>query len=64
VLRGPIGYEKEAIVLAHWSSETELLTKETQFPTEFVGQGVSPLPGDRVLVVDDLKEMILIATQY
>jgi hypothetical protein len=64
VLLGPIGYEKEAIVLAHWNSETGLLTKETQLPTGFVGEGVSPLPGDRVLVVDDLKAMILIATEH
>lgn len=64
VLLGPVGYEKEAIVLAHWNSETGLLTKESQLPAGFVGEGVSPLPGDRVLVVDDLKEMILIATEH
>lgn len=64
VLLGPIGYEKEAIVLAHWNSETGQLTKATQLPTGFVGEGISPLPGKRVLVVDDLKEMILIATEH
>ena len=64
VLLGPIGYEKETIVLAHWNSDTGLLTKETQLPRGFVGEGVSPLPGDRVLVVDDLKGMILIATEH
>ena len=64
VLLGPIGYEKETIVLAHWNSVSGLLTKETQLPRGFVGEGVSPLPGDRVLVVDDLKGMILIATEH
>jgi hypothetical protein len=64
VLLGPIGYENEAIILAHWNSETGQLTKETQLPEGFVGEGVSSLPGDRVLVVDDLKEMILIATEH
>jgi hypothetical protein len=63
VLLGPIGYEKEAIVLAHWNSDTGQLTKATQLPKGFVGEGVSPMPGDRVLVVDDLKGMILVATE-
>ena len=64
VLLGPIGYEKETIILAHWNSETRQLTKATELPNGFVGEGVSPLPDNRVLIVDDLKGMILIATEH
>jgi hypothetical protein len=29
----------------------------------FVAEGVTPIPGRKVLVVDDLKEMVLVATE-
>lgn len=63
VLLGPKGYEKEQIVLAHWNSITGQLTKATLLPADFVGEGVTALPDDKVLVVDDLAEMILVAVE-
>ena len=62
VLLGPIGYEKEEIVLAHWNANTGQLTKATLLPKGFVAEGVAPIGGGKVLIVDDLKAMILIAT--
>jgi hypothetical protein len=64
VLLGPIGYEKEDIVLAHWDANTGQLSRATALPRGFVGEGVSAIPGDKVLVVDDLDERILIATEH
>jgi len=63
VLLGPKGYEQEGLVLAHWNSLTSELTKVALLPENFVAEGVTRIPGDRVLVVDDLKEMILFATE-
>lgn len=63
VLLGPKGYEKENLVLARWNSEKGELTKATPLPDNFVAEGVTSLPGGKVLVVDDLKGMILIATE-
>jgi len=63
VLLGPKGYEKEELVLARWDLKTGKLTKATVLPKNFVAEGVTPIPGGKVLVVDDLKEAILVATE-
>lgn len=63
VLLGPKGYEKEELVIALWNANRAELSKATLLPKGFVAEGITPIPGDRVLVVDDLKEMILIATE-
>ena len=63
VLLGPKGYEKEELVLAQWNAKTGKLTKATLLPKNFVAEGVTSIPGDKVLVVDDLKEMVLVATE-
>jgi hypothetical protein len=63
VLLGPKGYEKEELVLARWNANTGHLSKATLLPKDFVAEGVTPIPGGKVLVVDDLKEMILVATE-
>jgi len=63
VLLGPKGYEKEELVLARWNAKTGKLAKATLLPKNFVAEGVTPIPGGKVLVVDDLKEMILVATE-
>lgn len=63
VLLGPKGYEKEVLVLARWNANTGKLTKATLLPKNFVAEGVTPIPGDKVLVVDDLKGMVLVATE-
>ena len=63
VLLGPKGYEKESIVLAHWDARTGQLSKETELPSGFVAEGIAPIATDKILVVDDLKEAILIATE-
>lgn len=63
VLLGPLGYEKEQIVLARWNANTGALTKATLLPKNFVGEGVTLIPDGKVLVVDDLAERILIATE-
>ncbi len=64
VLLGPIGYEKEEVVLAHWNANTGTLSKATLLPKGFVAEGVAPIGDGKVLVVDDLKAMILIATEH
>jgi len=63
VLLGPVGYEKEELVLAHWNANTGQLTRATLLPTGFVAEGVAPIGGGKVMVVDDLREMILVATE-
>lgn len=63
VLLGPKGYEKEELVLARWNAKTGKLTKATLLPKNFVAEGVTPIPGGKVLVVDDLQEMVLVATE-
>ncbi len=63
VLLGPRGYEKESIVLAHWDARTGKLSKATELPKGFVAEGIAPIATDKILVVDDLKEAILIATE-
>ena len=63
VLLGPKGYEKEELVLARWNVDAGELTKVTLLPKDFVAEGVTPIPGGKVLVVDDLKEAILVATE-
>lgn len=63
VLLGPKGYEKEEIVLAHWDINTGQLSKVTRLPEGFVAEGVAPIAPGQLLIVDDLKEMILIATE-
>jgi hypothetical protein len=63
VLLGPKGYEKERIVLAHWNSNTSEITKAKLLPIGFVGEGVTSISNGQVLVVDDLAEMILVATE-
>ncbi len=63
VLLGPKGYEKEVIVLARWNAKTGKLSKPTPLPEGFVAEGCTPLSDNKVLIVDDLKERILIATE-
>lgn len=63
VLLGPKGYEKEELVLARWNAGTGVLTKATLLPKDFVAKGVTPISGGKILVVDDLKERILFATE-
>lgn len=63
VLLGPKGYEKEELVLARRNAQSGELTKATVLPKNFVAEGVTPLPGARVLVVDDLEEKVLIARE-
>ncbi len=61
---GPKGYEKEEFVPARWNTHTDQLQKATFLPKNCVAEGVKPVPGSKVLVVDDLKEMILVATEH
>lgn len=63
VLLGPIGYEKEELVLARWNSDTEKLSKVTLLPRDFVAEGLTLVPGGKIMVVDDLNEMVLFATE-
>lgn len=63
VLLGPKGYEKELIVLARWNSNTGKLTKATPLPMGIVAEGLVPIAKNQILIVDDLKEAILIATE-
>ena len=63
LLLGPKGYEKELIVLARWNSNTGKLTKTTPLPVGIVAEGVVPIAKNKLLIVDDLKEAILIATE-
>ena len=63
LLLGPKGYEKELIVLARWNSKTGELTKATPLPLGIVAEGVVPIAKNKLLIVDDLKEAILIATE-
>ena len=63
VLLGPQGYEKELVVLARWNSNTGKLTKATPLPEGIVAEGVVPISQNKLLIVDDLKEAILIATE-
>jgi hypothetical protein len=63
LLLGPKGYEKERIVLARWNSNTDEMTKAKLLPIGFVGEGVTSISEGKVLVVDDLAEMILVATE-
>lgn len=63
VLLGPKGYEKETIVLAHWDARTGRLSKETELPSGFVAEGIAPIASDKILLVDDLKEAVLVATE-
>jgi hypothetical protein len=63
VLLGPKGYEKEEIVISNWNTKTGQLSRTTQLPEEFVAEGVAPISEDKLLIVDDLREMIIIATK-
>jgi hypothetical protein len=63
VLLGPKGYGKENLVLVRWNLKIGALTKATLLPDNFLAEGVTPLPGGKVLVVDDLNGGILIATE-
>lgn len=63
VLLGPKGYEKEEIVIAHWNTKTGQLSKTTRLPEGFVAEGVAPIAEGKLLIVDDLEEMIIIATE-
>ena len=63
VLLGPKGYEEESIVLARWNSTTGNLTKATPLPSGIVAEGVIPILANKLLIVDDLQEAILIATE-
>jgi hypothetical protein len=64
VLLGPKGYEKERIVLARWNSNTSEMTNAKLLPIGFVGEGVTSISDGKVLVVDDLAEMVLVATEH
>ena len=63
VLLGPRGYEKEELVLGQWDSVSGEISKATLLPKNFVAEGVTRIPRDQILVVDDLKESVLIATE-
>ncbi len=63
VLLGPKGYEKELVVLARWNSNTGELTKATPLPEGIVAEGVVPITKNKLLIIDDLKEAILVATE-
>ncbi len=63
VLLGPKGYEKELVVLARWNSNTGTLTKATPLPEGIVAEGVVPIAKNKLLIIDDLKEAILVATE-
>jgi len=63
VLLGPKGYEKEEIVISHWNTKTGQLSKTTRLPEGFVAEGVAPIAEGKLLIVDDLEEMIMIATE-
>ena len=63
VLLGPKGYEKELIVLSRWNAKTGELTKATALPKGFVAEGCTPISDNTLLIVDDLKERILVATE-
>jgi hypothetical protein len=51
------------IVIAHWNTKTGQLSKTTRLPKGFVAEGVAPIAKNKLLIVDDLKEMIIIATE-
>lgn len=63
ILVGPKGYEKELIVLARWNSKTGELSKVSPLPPGIVGEGVVPIGKNKLLIVDDLNQAILIATE-
>ena len=63
ILLGPKGYEKEPVVLARWNSNNGELSKATPLPAGFVAEGVVPIAENRLLLVDDLKGAIVIATE-
>lgn len=63
VLLGPKGYEKESVVLARWHAGTGQLTKATVLPEGFVAEGVTRIAPGRLLIVDDLDGMLLIASE-
>lgn len=63
VLLGPKGYEKEELVLAHWNMLTGHLTKATLLPKNFVAEGITLIADGKLIVVDDLEELILVATE-
>ena len=63
VLLGPKGYENERIVLARWNSNSSEITKAMLLPVGFVGEGVTTISDGKVLVVDDLAEKVLVATE-
>ena len=63
VLLGPKGYEKESIILARWNSNTGELSKATPLPKDIVAEGIAAIGSHKLLVVDDLQEVILIATE-
>ena len=50
------------MVLARWNASTRELKNATLLPKDFVAEGVTPIPEGKVLV-DDLDEMILVATE-
>jgi hypothetical protein len=63
VLLGPKGYEKEPVVLARWNSRTGELTNPTLLPDNFVAEAVTPIEGNRILIMDDLQGLVLIAKE-
>ena len=63
VLLGPKGYEKESIVLALWSAGTGKFSRAMVLPPGFVAEGIAPIGPGKILVVDDLSESILVASE-
>ena len=51
-------------MLARWNREAHTLTKATELPSGLVPEGVASIGENRLLIVDDLKEAILIATEH
>ena len=63
VLLGPKGYDKEPVVLARWNSRTGELKNPTLLPDNFVAEAVTPIEGNRILIMDDLQGLVLIAKE-
>ena len=63
VILGPKGYERERLVLARWNATTGQVSGATLLPANFVAEGVTPVPGGQVIVVDDLEEWVLRASE-
>lgn len=62
VLMGARGPEKEPLVLARWDVATGAASTLAALPPGFVAEGLAPLPDGRLLLVDDLRARLMIAS--